>query len=137
MSIFREFPVFIPVCTGIVVQAFKLGITLIRHKFRVSWKDITQFGGFPSAHTAFVTSLTYTVYVFEGASSLLFALSFVFSLLFLFDAMRVRYEAGRHAQELNRMLGEKKYIERLGHTPFQVFAGIVFGIAISFFFLSL
>lgn len=135
MKVFVEYPVLVPVVTGISVQLFKLCKCCIEKKFQLSWRDIIQSGGFPSAHTAFVCSVLTTIFLREGIHSLLFAASFVFAVLFMFDAMRVRYEAGLHAKQLNRMLGEQKYIERLGHTPFQVFAGALFGIGISLFLL--
>lgn len=136
MSIFHEYPVLIPVLTGILVQLGKLAGRCVQKKCKISWQDITESGGFPSAHTAFVVSIVTTVFMLEGAQSILFAITVPFALLVMFDAIRVRREAGRHAKELNRMLGERKYIERLGHTPFQVFAGAIFGIGISLILLS-
>ncbi|NOZ43910.1 MAG: divergent PAP2 family protein [bacterium] len=69
----------------------------------------------------------------------MFAVVLVFSFLFIYDAMNLRYEAGKHARYLNSLRVElqdmlqkekvHKYLkERLGHTPLEVIAGIFLGI---------
>jgi acid phosphatase family membrane protein YuiD len=39
----------------------------------------------------------------QGLGSVRFAVAFAFSLLFAYDAMNLRYEAGQHAQYINSM----------------------------------
>lgn len=68
----------------------------------------------------------------EGPESAVFAVSFMFMVLISYDAMNVRYEAGRHAYYLNHIRTELKDVlwqkdprlsslkERIGHTPLEV-----------------
>ena len=51
-----------------------------------------------------------------------------FAVVVMYDAMKIRRAAGRHAEELNRIIGEKKFTERLGHTPLEVFVGFCLGV---------
>ena len=67
---------------------------------------------------------------------------FVLSAIVMYDAANVRLEAGKHAQQLNRIMTrlldmnidldskEKEFKELLGHTPLQVFCGALLGLGI-------
>ena len=74
-----------------------------------------------------------------------FILSLVFSIVVMYDASGVRLEAGRQAQILNQIVDyfTKKNIpvvitrkealkELLGHTPIEVFGGLILGILVAF-----
>lgn len=99
-------------------------------------------GGMPSSHSAFVSSLATLVGINNGFSSDLFAVTAVFSLITMYDATGVRRAVGKQATVLNRLIrdlsrthdreliyGELK--ELVGHTPVEVFAGALLGIAIA------
>lgn len=69
---------------------------------------------------------------------MLFAVAFTFTFLFIYDAMNVRYEAGKHAHYINNLRFELEATlhkqapphhlkERLGHTPIEVIGSILFG----------
>lgn len=104
-------------------------------------------GGMPSAHSAMVTALTITVGEISGVSSVEFAISVVFTLVVIYDAMGVRRQAGEHAKMLNRvaytleqenqnnespiLMKFDELKELLGHTPLEVLGGIVLGILVS------
>ena len=101
----------------------------------------------PSAHSAMVTALTITVGEISGVSSVEFAISVVFTLVVIYDAMGVRRQAGEHAKMLNRvaytleqenqnnespiLMKFDELKELLGHTPLEVLGGIVLGILVS------
>ena len=101
-------------------------------------------GGFPSSHPSFVLATTTAIYLKNGVSDL-FILSLVFSIVVMYDASGVRLEAGRQAQILNQIVEyfTKKNIpvqitrkealkELLGHTPVEVFGGLILGILIAY-----
>jgi len=97
---------------------------------------VVSNGGFPSSHSATVTALTTRVGLQEGMNSTYFAISFVFSLIVLFDAAGVRQEVGRHSKTLNDLISlltmkEKVKFEELeeliGHNTVEVIGGIILG----------
>lgn len=123
-------------------QAIKFVWQLVRHgKFRP--ERLVGSGGFPSSHTSFVIATTTAIYLKNEASDL-FILSLVFSIVVMYDASGVRLEAGRQAQILNQIVDyfTKKNIpvaitrkealkELLGHTPIEVFGGLILGILVA------
>ena len=91
----------------------------------------------PSAHSSLVSALTTAIALTEGAASSLFAVSFVFAAVVMFDAQTVRAAAGKQARLLNQIvdelfqahhLSEVKLKELLGHTRLEVFFGMLTGI---------
>lgn len=108
--------------------------------------DITRLfgdGGMPSGHSATVTSLAVICGLVYGTGSFEFALSSILAIIVCHDATGVRQETGKQAlvsKELLRAfeelseekLPEVKLKEFVGHTPIQVLAGILLGIANAF-----
>lgn len=94
-------------------------------------------GGMPSAHSAFVTSLTTAVGIEAGIGSQLFAVSFVFSVIVIYDAFRLRGTVELHSKALNSLykkLPEDERIEMptmVGHSLDEIAVGIVTGIALT------
>ena len=98
-------------------------------------------GGMPSGHSATVASLTTAALLCYGPGSFQFAISLILAIVVCKDAMGVRLETGKQAVMLNEMmrvfnvltsseqLPEVKLREFVGHTPIQVMAGILLGIA--------
>lgn len=84
-------------------------------------------GGFPSSHSAFVTSLLIIVWYKLGLQSVEFAIVFVFAGIVWYDAMSVRRAVGEQAKALNQLQHLRHYAERLGHSFMEVLGGIVFG----------
>ena len=120
---------------------------------------ITGAGGMPSSHSALVVSVAIYTLRSQGFSSPAFALSMILAGVVIYDAMSVRYNAGLHAKELNRLrkvidemddeisqlsgeedepaseLTERRdFKEFLGHTPLEVLAGSLLGIIIAMMF---
>ena len=120
---------------------------------------ITGAGGMPSSHSALVVSVAIYTLRSQGFSSPAFALSMLLAGVVRYDAMSVRYNAGLHAKELNRLrkvidemddeisqlsgeedepaseLTERRdFKEFLGHTPLEVLAGSLLGIIIAMMF---
>jgi acid phosphatase family membrane protein YuiD len=124
----------------VIAQLLKLIIEVIRNQ-KLNIRVLVTTGGMPSAHSALVTSLATGVGQTIGWSSSEFALATVFAIIVMYDAAGVRQAAGKQARILNQMIDElfhehpefnqDRLKELLGHTPFQVIAGSVLGIAIS------
>lgn len=124
-----------------IAQFIKVFTYLFTHK-KINFKIFTTTGGMPSSHTAGVIGLSTSVALIEGLDSMLFAVSIGFSLVIMQDAAGLRRAAGKTAATLNRLVDEfvqknqevKPYAvlkELLGHTPLEVFCGMILGIAVS------
>ena len=132
----------IPFFSWLTVQLFKLISDAIIHK-RINFRRFVETGGMPSSHSAVVTSLMTLVGLVEGFDSTIFAISFVFSIIVMYDAAGVRRAAGKQASILNQLINSKqvkvdtneKLKELLGHTPFQVFVGAIYGIVVGVFIM--
>ncbi|WP_035985451.1 divergent PAP2 family protein [Leptolyngbya sp. KIOST-1] len=122
-------------------QVLKAFIELVRHR-KLNLRVMVGTGGMPSAHSALVTALTCGVGQTLGWASPLFAATSVFSIIVMYDAAGVRQAAGKQAKVLNQIidelfqekpeLREDRLKELLGHTPFQVIAGSILGVMISY-----
>ena len=64
-------------------------------------------GGMPSSHSATVCGLTTAAVIKYGVGSFEFAISFVLSMIVMYDAIGVRRETGKQAKLLNSILMEK------------------------------
>ena len=91
-------------------------------------------GGMPSSHSATVCGMTTAAMLKYGVGSFEFAVSFVVSMVVMYDAIGVRRETGKQAKLLNSILNEnplklklnaevlqEKLKEYVGHTPLQEF----------------
>jgi len=103
-------------------------------------------GGMPSAHSASVCGMTIAISRSVGFESPLFAISFLFASIVMYDAMGVRRAAGEQARVINMIVkknnenkGEaifsaknKEHLkEFLGHTPLEVMGGAMLGILVA------
>lgn len=130
----------IPLIAVATTQVLKFIIEAVRHELR--WASLLEYGGMPSSHTAFVVSLTTVIGINEGIYSAAFAISTVFSMLIIRDAIGLRQFLSLHGRVLNMLIKdlpdemEPKYpprlVERVGHTPLQAFAGGVLGLVLAF-----
>lgn len=100
-------------------------------------------GGMPSSHSATVCGLASSAAYCYGFGSFEFAISFIFAMVVMTDAMGVRRETGKQSRLLNMMMQEDfwnfddpdklqmRLKELIGHTPMQVCCGAVLGILIA------
>ena len=125
----------------LVAQVVKTIIHAIIHK-KIDWERLVGDGGMPSGHSATVTAVCTMSLMRYGPGSYEFAISAILALIVCHDAMGVRLQAGKHAVILNEIveafnaLGEdklpvNKLKEFVGHTPIQVIAGVLLGIAVA------
>lgn len=118
--------------TWTLANVMKPVIILIREK-KINRKTIAANGGMPSGHTALVVSLTTSLFLETGLSSV-FMTGLVLAILVMYDALKVRVEIERQARVINRLLEKKGVSERLeenvGHSPAEVLVSLVMGIVI-------
>lgn len=98
-------------------------------------------GGMPSSHAAVVCALVTSSIILLGWGSHVTAVTIALAVIVMIDASGVRYETGKQSQILNKMITElfspentpaefnMKLKVLVGHTPFQVVMGALFGIA--------
>ena len=122
----------------VVAQGLK---TLIDFALNKSFNKerLVGSGGMPSSHSATVCGLTTAAVIKYGVGSFEFAISFVLSMIVMYDAIGVRRETGKQAKLLNSILMEnplklsaevlqERLKEYVGHTPLQVVAGALLGV---------
>jgi len=130
-NIFYNNLILIPAIAFIMSACVKGILSWIVSK-KFSLKDALSSGGMPSVHSAVVTSLTTAVALKHGIYSDLFAISLGFTVIIIYDAINIRYEAGLHAVAINQLKNSgEKFKESLGHLPSEAFAGSMLGIVIS------
>lgn len=103
-------------------------------KIKTGKLDITAAlgsGGMPSVHSSVVVALATAVAIKHGIHSDLFAISMAFTVIIIYDAINVRFEAWQHAVAINQSLWEKKFKESLWHLPSEAFAGSIMWIVIA------
>lgn len=143
----------------LTAQIIKTILYAIKYK-TFNPERITGAGGMPSSHSSLVISVVIYSLRIYGAGSSEFAFSILFAGIVIYDALSVRYNAGLHAKELNKLrkivdeldneisqlsggeedpnidelVSQKELKEFLGHTPIEVLAGGLLGIIIAMIF---
>lgn len=123
----------------------------------LDFNKIFSSGGMPSAHSASVSALAFSIGRQHGFNSSSFAISTLFATIVMYDASGIRKNAGEQAKILNKLINflninklkkleeNKNFIntdfkknieknkplkENLGHNPIEVLAGVLVGIII-------
>ncbi|NLK12086.1 MAG: divergent PAP2 family protein [Candidatus Phytoplasma sp.] len=132
--------ILISILSMVIAQVIKFFISGKQNK-KLDEKVLFSTGGMPSSHSALVTSLVTAIFIYEGMS-IFFAIALVLAMVVVHDSMGIRYEASKHAQDLNKIKERlnqddnqaenvEKLKESLGHKPKEVFFGILLGIAVA------
>lgn len=139
-DMFKESVILTALIAWFIAQSLKVIFVCIKHN-KIDFRRFIGSGGMPSSHSSTVTALCLAVGLTEGFGSAVFAVSFILALVVMYDAAGVRRAAGQQAKILNKIVEdwgktnyretEKKLKELLGHTPVEVFAGALLGIAIA------
>lgn len=160
MNIFMANPtITVGFISFVSAQIIKTALYAIKQK-TFNPERITGAGGMPSSHSALVVSVALYLLRLEGYGSTNFALAMIMLGVVIYDALSVRYNAGLHGKELNRlrkvidemddeisrlsgeerdekldeMSDRKEFKEFLGHKPIEVLAGALLGILIAMVF---
>ncbi|MFO7914356.1 MAG: divergent PAP2 family protein [Candidatus Krumholzibacteriales bacterium] len=123
----------------VTAQVFKPVVHFLQEgEFR--FLRILDTGGMPSSHTALVTTLTVGVGVYRGVNSVLFGITLIFSLYFIFEATGLRQEVGKQAKVLNEIIDKvskthhldaSELRELIGHTWAEVLGGFALGLLVA------
>ena len=128
----------IPIIVIICAQLIKLLRLSIRYGYK--FDNLFDPGHFPSAHSAFVTSLVVVIGYYESVTSGVFAVAVCFAFITIYDAMRVRMHIGLQGKALNQLVTQidnidKKQFphlkEHVGHYANEVAGGIFIGTLLS------
>lgn len=137
-----DFPlyIFIPVAVGLSAQLLKFFVKFFT-KREIELSYINSYGGFPSAHTAFTSSLATIAYLVEGVNSLSFAIASVFMIITVRDAIGIRMFLSQHSKLLNLIVAEMPHKkgkpfyppleEQLGHKISEVIGGALVGVLLT------
>lgn len=130
----------IPIIAALIAQGLKLALDGIKGNFGFKHL-ISEYGGMPSSHTAFVISLATMIALYEGFESSAFAISLILALIVIRDAIGFRRTLGHQSKMLNHIVRElaeekkrdhlPKLPEEIGHNPLEVLVGGLLGLSIS------
>jgi acid phosphatase family membrane protein YuiD len=121
-----------PFLTWLVVGPIKFLINSARQR---RWAfNLVGNGGFPSNHSATVTSMATLIALREGMGHPAFGVAVTLCFIVMIDANSLRQHVGRQAAAINRLAagtgesGQRPLRERMGHTLVEIGGGIVTGI---------
>ncbi|MFZ1250410.1 MAG: divergent PAP2 family protein [Candidatus Microsaccharimonas sp.] len=129
-------PYLIAIVAGWTVsQLIKSIFSVIKHRHMSFRSHLFISGGMPSSHSATVMAVWTTILLLDGVNSGLFGLASVIALIVLYDAVKVRRSSGEQGVALVALIHEQKSKVPLprvamGHTPSEIIAGGLLGIAI-------
>lgn len=119
-----------PFFAWLVAGCAKFAINTIRAK-RLAF-DLIGYGGMPSNHSSIVSSAAAIIVFNEGFQEPALVVALALAFIVILDASSLRQQVGKHAKAINILNENKKeklLRERMGHTRFEILAGIVTGIA--------
>lgn len=121
-----------PLLTWITVGPIKFLINSIKAR---QWAfNLVGNGGFPSNHSAVVSSMATLIALREGIGHPAFGVAVALCFIVIIDANSLRQHVGRQAAAINRLAGEapshQHLRERMGHTVVEILGGLATGIAL-------
>jgi acid phosphatase family membrane protein YuiD len=128
-----------PFFTWLVAGTLKFAINNIKAKKIVF--NLVGYGGFPSNHSAIVTSMATLIYLKNGVNSPAFGVAVTLAFIVILDAKSLRRQIGYHAFHINKILKNdpthQLLRDRIGHSPIEIFFGICIGFMVPYFILQL
>jgi acid phosphatase family membrane protein YuiD len=142
------YPIIAAVVANFIAQILK-PFTRWYRKGEFDIKRVFSSGGQPSSHTAAVSALTFAAGLTEGFDSTVFAVTLVLALITTYDAINVRYYAGKNIEVTKALIEELKSAKMgdklfsnpifvtkmksvLGHKVSEAFYGFILGTAVAF-----
>lgn len=136
MHFFSENIILIPVLAWIFSVIIKWIYLKSINKFTIN--SALGSGGMPSVHSALVTSLTTAIWIKFWINDWLFVACLVFSMIIIYDAINVRFEAWLHAKVLNELTSKKyNFSESIGHLPKEALAWSIIWIIVAFILMQI
>jgi uncharacterized protein len=129
------------VLSFIVSQIFKVIILIIKRKPYAYQAFYRMYGGMPSTHTAVVSTVTFSILLIDGVTTL-FMFSLFWSITIISDVIGVKWfftPRNQIFQELEKIIVKKHHKKlhsipmEVGHTVWDVIIGIIIAILTSFF----
>jgi len=121
-----------PLLTWITVGPIKFLINSVKAR---QWAfNLVGNGGFPSNHSAVVSSMATLIALREGIGHPAFGVAVALCFIVVIDANSLRQHVGKQAAAINALAegrpGHKWLRERMGHTVVEILGGLATGIAI-------
>lgn len=121
-----------PLITWIIVGPIKFLINSAKAR---QWAfNLVGNGGFPSNHSAVVSSMATLIALREGISHPAFGVAVTLCFIVVIDANSLRQHVGKQAAAINRLAkaeaGHHWLRERMGHTVVEICGGLATGVAI-------
>ena len=132
----RDSPYIVAIIAAwMIAQGVKYIVIAAKHRNFNHIRQLYLSGNMPSAHSATVASLVAVVALKDGVTSVVFATSVLLAAIVMYDAMMVRRSSGEQGIAIQQLIKEQKSKVPLpraakGHTPLEVLAGAVLGLAI-------
>jgi acid phosphatase family membrane protein YuiD len=126
----------VPVICGLLIQAIKLILQCVSGK-KFKLDAVTQADGMPNLHSAVFSSLSMSIGMKYGFSSILFSVVAAYSAIIIHDTMRLKGEKVKQTNVLNRIISsnegyqditEDGELRTLRFKPLDVLSGTVLGI---------
>ena len=138
-ELFSQLPTIAVIISGVSSQFVKFLIKIFKER-RVKFEWLYRgYGGMPSSHTAFMTSMATSVYLIEGMSILfLFSIGMMFIVIqYVLDIKFFFDLSGRYVDDMVGIFTDfgqstqKKFDNIAGHTVNQVIAGFLIGLFVT------
>ena len=127
----------ISLVAGLSAQFLKILVKSIKLR-KIKLSMIDDYGGMPSAHTAFLASLLVSIGIYEGIQSTSFAICFIIAAILVRDAVGIRMEMEKQSRIIKKIVNANNFekqinaqgelSDRMGHTYPEVIAGGLLGI---------
>lgn len=136
---FSNYMLMSAIVAWLLAQIFKIFTGVYRDRHVNLSVLLFSTGGMPSSHSSTVVALTTAVGLDQGFDTAAFAISAILSIIVIIDATGVRYETGKQAKMLNKIVkemftdtenAETHFKEFIGHTPIQVLVGALLGLIV-------
>jgi len=122
-----------PFLAWLVAGVSKFAINSFKAKKLVF--GLIGYGGFPSNHSAIVSSMAALIALKDGMGTPAFGVAVTLAFVVMLDANSLRQQVGKHATAINKLAADtadhQALRERIGHTRWEIAAGIAVGIAVA------
>ena len=142
-------PSLYPLIAALLANVAAQVLKLFNFYFRSGRWDLHQViscGGFPSSHSSTVTALSLSIGLQEGFTSPFFAITCIFAFIVIYDAVNVRYYAGKNIQLTKQLISDIEEMQKvnfsdpiyhekikdvLGHKFVEAIGGILLGLLVA------